>query len=105
MSSESGWRIAVAIMLMGVCGWLIYGAIVGGANAGERDRPGPQRPITVAAEPTAVHGAANDAPKARPGNTGPRDDAPNAGPGHPGRRDKPPQHVPPNARRAASLVA
>ncbi len=91
MSSASGLRIVVAIMLMGVCGWLIYGAIVGGASAEERYLQRPQRPITVATEPASGFFAKIDAPKARPGRPGPR--------------DAPPKHVPPKGHRAASLLA
>lgn len=85
MASESGWRIVVAITLMGVCGWLIYGAIVGGANAEEQQRPAVERSTTVATARSA---------KAAP---------PRARPGHPGLRAKPPRHVPPNTQLGLSL--
>jgi hypothetical protein len=115
MSNGSGWRIVVAIMVMGACGWLIYGAIVGGASAPERYHSKPQRPATVAAAPGGKADSPNarpghpgpkdDAPKARPGHPGPKDGAPKARPGHPGAQDRPPAPVPPNAQRAVALLA
>lgn len=104
MSGASGLRIVVAIMLMGVCGWLIYGVIVGGASAEERDPPDRQRATPVATRLALEEASKADAPKARPGHPGPNDDAPNGRPGRPGPGGKPPADVPPKAQRTASSL-